>query len=43
MTERQAVAHANPIARADEIDMDIFREIRRVPWGLLATVLTVNR
>src|SRR4051794_32669057 len=42
MTERQAVAFAHPQARADG-DITPFRRIRRVPDGVLVSILTVNR
>jgi hypothetical protein len=42
MTDRQAVAFANPQHRADG-DVMPFRRVRRVPGGVLVSILTVNR
>ncbi len=42
MTERQSIAFAAPQARADG-SVASFRRVRRVPGGLLISILTVNR
>lgn len=41
--ERQSVALGRPQARATDLDVDAFRRIRRVPGGVLVSILTVNR
>lgn len=42
MTTRQAVAFAAPQSRATG-DVNPFRRTRRVPGGILVSILTVNR
>lgn len=42
MTERQAIALAEPLARATG-DITRFRRARKVSGGVLVSILTVNR
>lgn len=42
MTERQAAAFADPLARATG-ELERFRRYRGVCGGVLTTILTVNR
>jgi hypothetical protein len=42
IADRQAVALAAPLSRASG-DIEAFRRVKRVPGGVLVTILTVNR
>jgi hypothetical protein len=43
VTDRQAIALARPQARAEDLDTAAFRRVKRVPGGVLVSILTVNR